>query len=89
MHAATPARPTGPDLDARSWWTTTDHVRIARIQLGGVLAALLLGVQFALVLRAELLSPGQAIVSASALGGSLTAHALVLVFLFALPALPR
>ena len=40
------------------------------------------------VLRAELLSPGQTIVSAGALGGSLTAHALVLVFLFALPALP-
>ena len=71
-----------------SWWKTTDHVRIARIQLGGVVAALLLGVQFALVLRAQLLSPEGSLVDTGALGGSLTSHALVLVFLFALPAMP-
>lgn len=89
MHSD-PARPDSsrPEAATSSWWTTTDPVRIARIQLGGVLAALLLGVQLALVLQAELLSPGPAIADASALGGALTAHALVLVFLFALPALP-
>ncbi|MDY7092921.1 MAG: cbb3-type cytochrome c oxidase subunit I [Acidobacteriota bacterium] len=75
-------------MDARSWWSTTDPVRIARIQLGGVLAALLLGAQLAFVLRAGLFGSGGALVSADALGGALTAHALVLVFLFALPALP-
>ncbi|MCB1054380.1 MAG: cbb3-type cytochrome c oxidase subunit I [Acidobacteria bacterium] len=80
MHATRP--------DTGSWKTTTDPVRIARIELGGVLAALVLGVQFALVLQAELVSPGPALISAVAVGGSLTAHALVLVFLFALPALP-
>lgn len=74
--------------DSVSWWATTDHIRIAKMHLGGVLAALLLGVQFALVLKAELLTGGGGFVEAGVLGGSLTAHALVLVFLFALPALP-
>jgi cytochrome c oxidase subunit 1 len=75
-------------MKSDSWWTTTDPVRIVRVQLGGVLAALLLGAQLAFVLRAGLLGAGQTLVSAEALGGSLTAHALVMVFLFALPALP-
>ncbi|MEM9553600.1 MAG: cbb3-type cytochrome c oxidase subunit I [Acidobacteriota bacterium] len=75
-------------IDSRPWWATTDRLRIARIELGGVLAALLLGVQFALVLQAELLAPGPALVGTGALGGALSAYGLVLVFLFALPALP-
>lgn len=88
MAADTSARQDAPDQISISWWATTDHVRIARIQLGGVVAALLLGVQLALVLRTELLTARQSFVSTEALGATLTSHALVLVFLFALPAVP-
>lgn len=88
MASNAPARQITSDREAISWWSTTDHVRIARIQLGGVVAALVLGIQLALVLRAELLSSGQSLVDSGALGGSLTSHALALVFLFALPAMP-
>ena len=76
------------ERESIAWWATNDHVRIAKIQLGAVAAALLLGVQLALVLQVELLTPGQSLVNAGALGGALTSHALTLVFLFALPAMP-
>ena len=71
------------------WWSTDDPVRIARVELGAVLAALLLGVQLALVLQAGLLgSDSLALIGADALGGSIGAYSLITIFLFALPALP-
>ena len=45
----------------KSWLFTLDHKRIGLMYLFGILGALLLGGAFALLVRAELWSPGETI----------------------------
>ncbi len=88
MASATSTSPHTAASDSGSWLTTTDHRRIARAHLFLALGALLLGVTYAALLRADLAAPGKELLGASAFGAVTTAHALVMIFLFALPVLP-
>lgn len=72
----------------RSWLTTLDHKRIGVMYLWSVLAAFLLGGIFAMVIRMELLTPKQTIISADAYNKAFTLHGAIMIFLFIIPAIP-
>lgn len=71
-----------------SWLTTVDHKRIGLMYLASTLTAFLVGGIFALLLRFELLHPGQDIMTAPQYNQAFTLHGAVMVFLFIIPALP-
>ena len=93
------ARPAGPPGYAEenylnhskgflSWIVTLDHKRIGVMYLIGVTSALILGGIFALLLRAELWSPGETFVDADTYNQFFTLHGAVMVFLFIIPSVP-
>jgi cytochrome c oxidase subunit 1 len=71
-----------------SWLTTLDHKRIGIMYLWSVLAAFFLGGIFALLVRLELLTPGQDIMTAEQYNQAFTLHGAIMVFLFIIPAIP-
>jgi cytochrome c oxidase subunit 1 len=71
-----------------SWLTTLDHKRIGVMYLWSVLLAFLLGGIFAMVIRMELLTPKQTIISADAYNKAFTLHGAIMIFLFIIPAIP-
>ncbi len=76
------------DPGLRSWLTTLDHKRIGVMYLIVTLSAFFLGGLFALLLRAEHLTPGQTIMDADAYNQAFTLHGAIMVFLFIIPAIP-
>jgi cytochrome c oxidase subunit 1 len=97
---ATPAGHTpgnrGPEADTYlthgrgllSWLFTLDHKRIGIMYLGAILASFFLGGLFAVLLRTELLSPGQTIMTADTYNKMFTLHGAVMIFLFIIPGIP-
>ncbi len=72
----------------RSWLTTTDHKRIGVMFLIATMSFLALGGTFALLLRIELLSPGETIMHAMTYNQLFTLHGIVMVWLFLIPSIP-
>jgi cytochrome c oxidase subunit 1 len=72
----------------RSWLTTTDHKRIGVMFLVATSLALALGGTFALVIRLELLTPAQDLVSAETYNRLFTMHGVIMVWLFLIPSIP-
>jgi cytochrome c oxidase subunit I len=72
----------------KSWLTTVDHKRIGIMYLWSILFAFFLGGVLALVLRLELLTPKQTIMSAEAYNQVFTLHGAIMVFLFIIPSVP-
>ncbi len=72
----------------RSWLLTTDHKRIGMMFYVVIVAMLALGGVFALVLRTELLTPEQTIMTAPVYNRMFTLHGIVMVFLFMIPSIP-
>ncbi len=71
-----------------SWLTTVDHKRIGLMYLWSVLGAFFLGGIFALLVRLELLTPEQDIMTAEQYNQAFTLHGAIMVFLFIIPAIP-
>ena len=71
-----------------SWAMTLDHKRIGLMYLAGVTGSMLLGGLFALLLRTELLRPGQDIMSHDVYNHMFTLHGAIMVFLFIIPGIP-
>jgi cytochrome c oxidase subunit I len=71
-----------------SWLYTLDHKRIGFMYLFGILAALIVGGAFALLVRIELFEPGQTIVSQDRYNQFFTLHGAVMVFLVIVPGIP-
>jgi cytochrome c oxidase subunit 1 len=71
-----------------SWLITLDHKRIGIMYLIGVLAALIAGGVFALLVRIELLSAGPTIMNADTYNQVFTLHGVIMVFLFIIPSIP-
>ncbi len=78
----------GADKTVRSWLLTRDHKRIGMLFFVGITLSLVLGGVFALILRLELLTPEQTIVSAAAYNKLFTHHGVVMVWLFMIPSIP-
>lgn len=72
----------------KSWLYTVDHKRIGVMYLWSVLFAFLLGGLFALLLRLELLTPGEDFMKAETYNKVFTLHGAIMVFLFIIPAIP-
>ena len=68
-----------------SWALTLDHKRIAVMYLVAILSSFFLGGVFALVLRTELWTPGQTIMTADTYNKMFTLHGAVMIFLFIIP----
>ncbi len=71
-----------------SWLTTVDHKRIGLMYLVSTFTFFLIGGTFALLLRFELLNPGQDIMTAPQYNQAFTLHGAIMVFLFIIPSIP-
>ncbi|QDT64838.1 cytochrome c oxidase subunit I [Calycomorphotria hydatis] len=71
-----------------SWVFTLDHKRIGVMYLAGVSVSFLLGGVFALLLRTELLTPGETIVKHDTYNQLFTLHGAIMTFLFIIPSIP-
>lgn len=72
----------------QSWLLTKDHKRIAMLYLASVSVFFLLGGFFAALIRIELLTPNSDLLDAATYNRVFTAHGIVMVFLFLIPAIP-
>jgi cytochrome c oxidase subunit I len=72
----------------KSWLYTIDHKRIGIMYLWSVLIAFFLGGIMALLLRIELLTPKQTIMTAEVYNQVFTLHGAIMVFLFIIPSVP-
>ena len=71
-----------------SWLTTIDHKRIGIMYAISIAIFFLVGGVLAMLVRLELLTPGETIMGADAYNQSFTLHAVVMVFLFIIPGIP-
>src|SRR5262245_42547469 len=72
----------------KSWLTTVDHKRIGVMYLWSVLFFFFVGGLLALLLRLELLTPKQTIITAEQYNQVFTLHGAIMVFLFIIPSIP-
>jgi cytochrome c oxidase subunit 1 len=71
-----------------SWLTTVDHKRIGLMYMWSVMFFFLVGGIFALLIRLELLTPKQTIMSAELYNRAFTLHGAIMTFLVIIPAIP-
>ncbi len=76
------------DKSIKSWLLTLDHKRIGIMYLIAVSLAFLAGGILALLVRIELMAPGETIMSADAYNQAFTLHAVLMIFTFIIPAVP-
>jgi cytochrome c oxidase subunit 1 len=72
----------------RGWIFSTDHKRIGILYLIGILTFFLAGAAFGFLLRLELISPGETIMSAQTYNRFFTLHGVIMIFLFIIPGIP-
>jgi cytochrome c oxidase subunit 1 len=72
----------------KSWLLTTDHKRIAILYLVTITLMFVLGGLAASLVRTELLSPNGTLVQAETYNRLFTAHGVLMVFFFLIPAIP-
>jgi cytochrome c oxidase subunit 1 len=72
----------------KNWIVTLDHKRIGMMYLFGILGSLLLGGFFALLVRTELMFPGQDLSGSEVYNRFFTLHGSVMVFLVIIPGIP-
>ena len=70
------------------WLLSTDHKRIGILYLVGVLTFFIAGAALGFLMRLELISPGETIVSAQTYNKFFTLHGVIMVFLFIIPGIP-
>jgi cytochrome c oxidase subunit 1 len=71
-----------------SWLSTLDHKRIALMYFGSILVFFLLGGIFALLIRLELMSPGQQFFGPDQYNRFMTYHGAIMVFMVIIPGIP-
>ncbi len=76
------------DRGLLSWLFTLDHKRIGVMYLIGIMTSFVLGGLFALLIRAELLTPGKMFLSEDRYNEMFTVHGAVMIFLFIIPSIP-
>jgi cytochrome c oxidase subunit 1 len=78
--------PTGNGLFG--WIFSTDHKRIGLLYMYAILTFFLVGVVLGLLIRLELIAPGETIVSAQTYNALFTLHGVIMIFLFIIPGIP-
>ena len=72
----------------KSWLVTVDHKRIGLMYLFAIMASLIIGGVFALLVRTELFFPGKDLVGQDTYNKFFTLHGAVMVFLVIIPGIP-
>jgi len=91
--AATATHAHEPDyLNAKTgignWIYTVDHKRLGIMYLASILLFFAIGGFFALLVRIELMTPGETIMSPTMYNKAFTLHGAIMVFLFIIPSVP-
>ncbi len=73
---------------AKSWLLTTDHKRIAILFLFSLTFFFFVGGAFAVLIRLELLTPGEDLVLSETYNRLFTMHGIVMIFFFLVPSIP-
>ena len=72
----------------RAWLTTTDHKRIGLLYALAMFTFFAVGAGLGLLMRLELLNPGEQFVSARTYNSLFTLHGVIMIFLFIVPGIP-
>ena len=78
----------GKHSGIKGWLLSTDHKRIGILYMIGILTFFFVGVIFGFLMRLELISPGETIVSAETYNRFFTLHGVIMIFLFIIPGIP-
>lgn len=71
-----------------SWIFSTDHKRIGILYMVSMLTFFSVGVILGLLMRLELIAPGETIVKPQTYNALFTLHGMIMIFLFIIPGLP-
>jgi cytochrome c oxidase subunit 1 len=71
-----------------SWLLTTDHKKIALLYLYSITVFFFIAAFLGLLMRIELIAPGQTIMGPQAYNGLFTIHGIIMIFVIVIPALP-
>lgn len=71
-----------------SWIFSTDHKRVGILYFIALTSFFAVGVLIGLLMRLELIAPGETIVSAQTYNALFTVHGMVMIFLFIIPGIP-
>jgi len=72
----------------KSWLVTQDHKRIGLMYFFGIMTFFAIGGLFAVLLRLELMSPGQDFLDKDTYNQFFTLHGAIMIFLFIIPSIP-
>lgn len=71
-----------------SWIFSTDHKRIGLLYLSAIVCLFLIGVLLGLLIRLELIAPGETLMGAQTYNAVFTLHGVIMIFLFIIPGIP-
>ncbi|MCF8435420.1 MAG: cytochrome c oxidase subunit I [Ignavibacteriales bacterium] len=71
-----------------SWLLTTDHKRIGILYLIAISAFFIVGATFGILMRLELIAPGETLMGPQTYNSFFTLHGVIMIFLFIVPGLP-
>lgn len=71
-----------------AWILSTDHKRIGLMYMYTILGFFFVGAIFGVLMRLELIAPGETIMDAQAYNTVFTLHGVIMIFLFIIPGLP-
>jgi len=71
-----------------SWLFSTDHKRIGLMYLVTISVFFCVGAIFGILMRLELMSPGETIMKAETYNSFFTLHGVIMIFLFIIPGIP-
>ncbi len=71
-----------------SWLGTLDHKRIGVMYLIGILSSFFLAGMFGMLVRTELIAPGETIMGPDTFNRMFTLHGAIMVFLVIIPSVP-
>jgi cytochrome c oxidase subunit I len=69
------------------WLTSTDHKRIGLMYLYALGVFFLIGAMMGVLMRLELIAPGETIISAQTYNATFTVHGIIMIFLVVIPGL--
>lgn len=71
-----------------SWLLTTDHKRIGLMYLSAMMLFFLVAMTLGVLMRLEMLTPGQTIMKPQTYNSIFTLHGVIMIFLFIIPGVP-
>jgi len=72
----------------KSWIFSTDHKRIGLLYFYAIISFFFVGVILGLLMRLELIAPGETIMKAKTYNQTFTLHGVIMIFLFLIPSVP-